>query len=154
MTLEGEHLLLEFLGRFEIQGFGGLGHPGLVMLDDFSPASAEDMDNFLYVGTVFLLRDLAHAGSLAAAYMEIQAWAEAVPQYGLGINLEGAAADRIGLAEELHQIARVEGGGIWSEIAVPLLPLDAAGNENPRELIPGNADPGIGFGILQENVRG
>ena len=88
MLFQAAQLFFICLRFFEGKALGGIGHKGLVMADDLSAASAEDVHDFLDIGAILLLGDIADAGSLASAYMEIQARAELVAQDGLGGNLE------------------------------------------------------------------
>ncbi len=74
------------------------------------------------------------------------------PQDGVGGDFEGAGAQFVRFREEIHQIARVHHGTVGAEVPVPLALLDAPGNEHPGELLAGDANPGIGLGILEENV--
>ena len=95
-------LLLEDLRLLEVQPLGRIGHQSLVVADDFPAPARQDADDFLDVVGILLLRDLAHAGSLATADVKVQAGPELLLQDGLGSDAEVAGAQRVGLAEEVH----------------------------------------------------
>ena len=145
-------LFLEDLRLLEVQPLGRIGHQSLVVADDFPAPARQDADDFLDVVGILLLRDLAHAGGLATADVKVQAGPELLLQDGLGSDDEVAGTQRVGLAEEVHEVPRVHDAAVRAEIAVPMGLVDAPGDEHPRELVPRHADPGIGLGILQENV--
>ena len=152
VLLQRPDLLLVHLGVLELQPLRRLGHQGLVVADDFPAPARQDPDDFLDVVGVLLLGDLADAGGLAAADVEVQAGPELSLEDGLGGDVQVAGAQGIGLAEEVHEVPRVHHAAVGTEISVPMGLVDASGDEHPRELVPGHADPGIGLGILQEDV--
>ena len=152
MLLQAAQLVLIDLCLLEAKVFGGLGHQGLVVPDDLAAASAEDAHDFLDVGVILGLGDIPHAGSLALADVEVQARAELVPKDGLRGNLEVAGAKGVHLTEEIHQVARMQDAAVRAEVAVALALLDAAGDEHLGEVVSRDADPGIGLGILQEDI--
>ena len=152
VLLQRPDLLLVHLGVLELQPLRRLGHQGLVVADDFPAPARQDPDDFLDVVGVLLLGDLADAGGLAAADVEVQAGPELSLEDGLGGDVQVAGAQGIGLAEEVHEVPRVHHAAVGTEIPVPMGLVDAPGDEHPRELVPGHADPGIGLGILQEDV--
>ena len=62
-----------------------------------------------------------------------------------------AGAQRVGLAEELEQVAGVHHRAVGTEVAGAVLD-EPAGQEDPRIGLGRHADPGIGLRILQEDV--
>ena len=152
MLFQRAQLFLVLLRVLESQTRGRIGHQGLVMLDYLASAAAEDVDNLLYVIGIFLLGHFADAGSPAFANVELEAGAEFAPEDGVGGYLERAGAKLVNLVEEVHQVAGVHNAAVRAKVAVALALLYAACDEHARELLPGDADPGVRLGVLQEYV--
>ena len=152
VLLQRPDLLLVDLGVLEIQPLGRLGHQGLVMADDLPAPARQDVDDLVDVVGILLLGNPADARGLAAADVEVQAGPELLLEDGLGRDVQVAGAQGIGLAEEIHEVPGMHHAAVGAEIPVPMGLVDAPGDEHPRELVPGHANPGIGLGILQEDV--
>ena len=84
--------------------------------------------------------------------MEIQAGTELFPEDGFRSNVQVAGAQRVLLPEEIHQVPRMHHGTIGAEIPVSLPLFNAPGNEHFGEFIARHTNPGIGLGVLQEDV--
>jgi hypothetical protein len=121
------------------------------MLDYLPPATFKKIHDLLYILVVFLLGDATYAASEAFLDMELQAGTVFPSQNGIGSNLQVAGAQRIYIVEEFHEIARVHHTAVWTEIPRSV-PDHPSGEKHLREIIIADAYPGIGLGILQENV--
>ena len=152
MLLQGAELVLVHLRLLKVQLLGSLGHQGLVVPQHFPAPAAQDMDNLVNVPLVLIPRDFSHTRGLALADMELQAGAEFAPEDGVGGNFEVTGAEGIDFVKEVHHVPRVHHAAVRAKVAVPLAFLDAAGDEHPGEIVTGNANPGVGFGILEEDV--
>ncbi len=152
MALQGAELLLIRLGLLEGQALRRIGHEGLVMLDYLPAAAAEDVHNLVYVAVVGFPGHFAHTWAATFADVKLQAGPELAAQDGVGGDFERTGAKLIDLVKKVHQIARMHHAAVRAEVTVALSLLYAAGDEHAGELLPCNANPGIGFGVLQEDV--
>ena len=149
----GKHLdvLLIDLSLLEFQICGSLSHLLLIASDQPCRLPLEDGDYFFYHRAVVLLGDCTHAAAFAPSYLEVKAGAQLVAQYGFGIDFEAAGANRIVCLKEVEQLAGVEGSAVRSEIAGAVADR-LAGLVNPGERVGADAYPGIGLGILEQDV--
>ena len=152
MLLQRAELVLVHLRLLKVQLFGSIGHQSFIMLEHLSATAAQDMDDFVDVPLVLVARDFSHARGLAFADMEFQAGAEFAPQDGVRGDFERAGTEGVHFVKEVHQVSGVHHAAVGPEVPVPLAFLDAAGNEHPGEIVTGNANPGVGLGILEEDV--
>ena len=83
--------------------------------------------------------------------MHVQAWSELMAKYGIRVNLVPAAAQRVGIVEELDQSTGVIYAAVGAEVT-RAVSFDAAREEYAGEGVGGYADPGIGLGVLEEDV--
>ena len=139
------------LGLLEIEGVRCSVHPPLILLHYRPDATLEQGYYLLHPALILVGGYRTYAAAFAAAYVEFQAGTYLLPEYGLGIYLVPAVAERVGLFEELQQVARVHHCAVGPEIAGTVL-LVSAGKEHPGIGLGCDAYPGIGLGVLQEDV--
>ena len=109
------------------------------------------MDDLIDPAAVFFLGNRPDATALAAADMEFQAGPELAAQDGVGGDFEVAGAQGVHFVEEIHHVARVHHAAVGPEIAGAVL-HHAARQEDLGEFVPGHADPGVGLGVLEQDV--
>ena len=145
------HAFLAQLRGLEVQAVGGLRHGRLVAADDLVHAALQQVHDLVDPAVVLLLRHLAHAAAAATADMVVEARAVFAAQDGVGIDFEAAGAQRVVGGEQLQQASGVEHGAVWPEVAGAVL-LHTPGQEHARKRFRGDADPGVGLAVLQEDV--
>ena len=151
MLLEGLHACLAELGRLEIQLFRGLQHGRLVFGNNLAHSAFQQMHDFFNPSVVFFFRNLAHAASQAPAYVIVEAGAVFAAQDGVRVDFEPAAAQRPVAPEEFEQAPCVHYRAVRAEVARAVL-LHPAGEEHPGEGLGGDAYPGVGFAVFEQNV--
>ena len=151
MLPERIHAVLVELCRLEVQPVGGFGHGCLVLAQYFIDPAAQQPDYLLDIGRVLLLRDCAYAAAPAAAEVKVQARAELVPEHRIRRYPVLAGTQGVVCPEEFQQGLGVHHGAVGPEIARTVA-HEPAGEEDLGKLVGGHAYPGIGLGVLQQDV--
>ena len=151
MLLQRVDALLVELCGLVVETLRCLGHRSPVLAQYLIDPSAEQPHYLLYHRGVVLLRDAAHAAAPAAAEMEVEAGAELVAQHGVGSYLVVAGAYGVVRPEEFQQGLGVHHRTIGAEIAGAVA-HQLPGQEDLGELVGGHAYPGVGLGVLEQDV--
>ena len=139
------------LRLFETQFLRGLLHPGFILPDDLVHPALEQAGDLPDPAAVLFGAHGADAAAPAPPQVEFQAGAELPAQHRLARDPELAGAERIGMVEEVQQVFRVGDGTVRTEIGAGPA-VDAPRQVYPREFLRRDDDPGIGLGVLQEDV--
>ena len=121
-----------------------------VMLDDFIDTAFQQAHNLGYTLIVLGGGNLAHTASCASSDVEVQAGTVFAPEDGIRSQFVIAGAEFVVFLEEVQEVPGMHHGAVGAEVAVAL--DDPAGKKYLREFVSGNANPGIGLGILKEDI--
>ena len=136
-------------GLLELLLLGGLAHPLVERLLDVAVAAREEVDDRLDVLAVLLLRDVAHAGRLAALDVVVETGAAG----GAAGLRPVAGAVHEDLAEQVERLAHPLGVAERAEVD-PVLAVALAGEVDAREvLVERDPDVGVGLVVTQADVE-
>ena len=152
MPLDAVHPVLVNLRFLKIQTVRCILHPFPAGLYDGAAATRKDMHDLRDIGVIFLLGNTPNTASFAAAEVEVETGTEFLPENRFGVDLQLAGAERIDVGEEFQQGAGMQDRAVWAEIAVAAGALNPPRQEYAGKLFSGHLDPGIGLGILQEDI--